>query len=156
MIVRAMRLDDVPTAQGIEEASYSEPWLSEQFTELLELSVGFGLVAEDDEGEMLAYAMGWVVADETELANLAVAPGVRGRGLGRGILDRFLEEAARRGARKAYLEVRESNRAARALYEALGFRVVGRRDGYYGNPVEDALVMKADPRASVDPPRGDR
>lgn len=154
--LRPMELDDVAAAVEIEEASYSEPWPADQFTDLLELSVGFGWVAEDDAGRMVAYAMGWVVADEAELANVAVTPESRGRGLGTRLLRRFMADAARRGARKVYLEVRESNAAARALYERHGFRVVGRREAYYRSPEEDALVMKGDPRDAVDPPETGR
>lgn len=155
-VLRPMGLDDVPAAVEIEEASYTEPWPADQFVDLLELSVGFGWIAEDPPGSVVAYALGWVIREEGELGNLAVAPDRRGRGLGTRILRRFLDDAVDRGARKVYLEVRESNTAARELYERHGFRVVGRREGYYRSPEEDALIMKGFPAASVDPPESDR
>lgn len=156
VVLRPMELDDVAAAVEIEKASYTEPWPADQFVDLLELSVGFGWIAEDPSGSVVGYALGWVVADEGELANLTVALERRGEGLGTRILRRFLDDVTDRGARKVYLEVRESNAGARELYARHGFRVVGRREGYYRSPDEDALIMKGFPAASVDPPESDR
>jgi len=58
------------------------------------------------------------------------------------MLDAVLIELGHRGVRAAFLEVRESNTAARALYGSRGFREIGRRKNYYRRPVEDALVMR--------------
>jgi ribosomal protein S18 acetylase RimI-like enzyme len=74
--------------------------------------------------------------------NLTVAPELRGRGLGRFLLGLARDLAVRRGALEAYLEVREGNRAARALYRSAGFSEVGRRPGYYTRPPEDALILR--------------
>jgi [ribosomal protein S18]-alanine N-acetyltransferase len=71
-----------------------------------------------------------------------VAPEVRGQGVGARLLDDALAAARRNGATAAYLEVRDSNAAARALYASRGFEQVGRRRNYYRKPVEDALVMR--------------
>ena len=73
--------------------------------------------------------------------NLAIHPDWRGRGLGRRLLARVLAAAYGMGVRRATLEVRRSNLAAQRLYAAAGFRVVGVREGYYAQPVEDALVL---------------
>jgi ribosomal-protein-alanine N-acetyltransferase len=80
-------------------------------------------------------------ADEAELANLAVAAAERRLGIGRILLDDVIAEAGTRGANRIYLEVRESNAAARALYSQAGFREMGRRRRYYSAPVEDAVIM---------------
>ena len=74
--------------------------------------------------------------------NLTVTPEGRGRGLGRFLLRLAKDLATRRGAREAFLEVRESNLAARALYRSAGFSEVGRRPGYYTRPREDALLLR--------------
>jgi len=81
------------------------------------------------------------VADgEFEILNLAVAPEARRQGLARALI----EEALRRGGRW-FLEVRESNAAARALYGSVGFREAGERRGYYSDPPEKAIVMVREP-----------
>jgi ribosomal-protein-alanine N-acetyltransferase len=81
------------------------------------------------------------VLDELHINNLAVLPAYRRAGIGLALLRHALDEGARMGARRATLEVRRSNEAARQLYERFGFSVVGVRHGYYSNPVEDALVL---------------
>src|SRR5216683_3224520 len=81
------------------------------------------------------------VLDELHINNLAVLPAYRRAGIGSALLTHVLDEGARMGARRATLEVRRSNEAARQLYERFGFSVVGVRQGYYSNPVEDALVL---------------
>lgn len=74
---------------------------------------------------------------EREILNLAVHPARRRRRIAEALLK---QELARGGT--FYLEVRESNLAARRLYEGLGFEAIGRRDGYYADPSESAIVMK--------------
>ena len=75
---------------------------------------------------------------------LAVAPVARRRGIGGLLLDEVVAGATRAGVRSLYLEVRESNSAARALYESRRFLPVGRRRGYYQRPPEDALLLRRD------------
>lgn len=87
---------------------------------------------------------GWVVIDELEVDNLVVAPAAKRQGIGRALLMEALHLAWQRGTKKAYLEVRESNLAAISLYELFGFRQVGKRRGYYSQPIEDALVLRLD------------
>jgi ribosomal-protein-alanine N-acetyltransferase len=69
---------------------------------------------------------------------------MRGQGVGGRLLDATIGELERRGATSTFLEVRESNAAARALYASRGFDSVGRRRNYYRRPVEDALVLRRD------------
>jgi ribosomal-protein-alanine N-acetyltransferase len=83
-----------------------------------------------------------VMGPEGEIADIAVAPEARGRGVGGVLLDRVTELLAESGVRTIYLEVRESNLAARGLYDARSFRMIGRRRGYYQHPAEDALVLR--------------
>jgi ribosomal-protein-alanine N-acetyltransferase len=81
------------------------------------------------------------VLDELHINNLAVVPAFRRAGVATALLERVLQEGAALGARRTTLEVRESNEAARLLYERFGFTVSGIRRGYYTKPVEDALVL---------------
>lgn len=82
------------------------------------------------------------VASEWEIENLAVAGAARRRGLATRLLGEFLNRVRRAGAAAVYLEVRESNRAARSLYEKCAFVESGRRRGYYSQPAEDAIVYR--------------
>lgn len=93
---------------------------------------------------MAGYVVALDAADEGEILNLAVAPAGRRRGLGRALVQDILGALAERGVRYVYLEVRESNAPARALYAAHGFKEVGRRTQYYRRPVEDAIVLRRD------------
>jgi [ribosomal protein S18]-alanine N-acetyltransferase len=99
-----------------------------------------GLVAEVD-GRVVGFLAGRGVAGEAELENMAVASAARRRGLGAELLKEFLQWCLAGKFSNVHLEVRESNAAARALYERSGFRESGRRTGYYQDPSEDALTM---------------
>jgi len=119
-----------------------EPWPVEALAGSLQ---GRGVVALGLAGPtgLAACALGRVAADEAELHSLSVHPGLRRQGLGRLLLEAFLEAAGSRGARSVWLEVREANAAAIALYLASGFLPAGRRRRYYDNG-EDALVLRLD------------
>ena len=109
----------------------------------------FFAVAKNRVGGLVAgYVVGWHVLDEAELANLAVDPGIRGRGIGRLLLDAMLADARSRESARVFLEVRESNEAARQLYASRGFGQVGRRTKYYRGPEEDALILCCEVRNS--------
>jgi len=95
-------------------------------------------------GAIVGYVVALEAADEGEILNLAVAPAGRRNGLGRALVQQILEVLTARGVRQVYLEVRESNEPARALYAAHGFKEVGRRKQYYRRPVEDAIVLRLD------------
>lgn len=91
---------------------------------------------------MVGYVIAQYAADEGEILNLGVAAPYRRRGLGRALVEQALAELAALGVTGVFLEVRESNRAARRLYEVLGFREVGRRTQYYRRPEEDAVLLR--------------
>ena len=133
---------DLPAVVAIENGCYSQPWsettLLNELTGLPHSRV-WGIKAA---GELLAFAVVWVIADEGHLANLAVAPRARRRGLARLLLQESLLDARRRGAAAVYLEVRASNRAAQELYLSAGFRLIGIRPRYYENNQEDAVLMR--------------
>lgn len=137
-----MRPDDVDAVLEIERASFGVPWSEKTFRNLLRRSNASLLVAEEEGGGVAGYAVLWSVGREAELGNLAVRHGLRRRGVGRRLVAAVLRSAATSGARAVFLEVRESNDAARRLYDVAGFETVGRRRGYYTRPSEDALVMR--------------
>ena len=140
--VRAASEDDLAAIHAIECASFGDPWALEGFRDLLDHPRAKMEVAVDSNGAVLGYAVAWYVADESEIANLAVAPAARRSGVGALLLDRILRAAAEFGAQSVFLEVRESNEEARKLYEARQFEVAGKRTKYYRKPDEDALIMR--------------
>lgn len=143
---RQMVLADVPRVAALEMASFTAPWKADTFEHLLDRSSGCHLLVLDDGDEgVVAYAVLWCVLDQGELANIAVAESHRGRGLGRRLLDQVMERARQQGVESLYLEVRVSNVAAIELYRSAGFKDVGFRKKYYDRPVEDALIMVAQP-----------
>ena len=100
-------------------------------------------VMHEDE-RVLGYLCLWEITDELHITNIAVHPTCRRQGIGRTLLQGVLDDARQRKLRLVVLEVRPSNTEARTLYETFGFRVIGRRQGYYYDTGEDALVMEAD------------
>jgi ribosomal-protein-alanine acetyltransferase len=99
------------------------------------------LVIEENsavEGFLIACGVG----SDWEIENIAVSGPARRRGLGTRLLGEFIELVKREGAQSVFLEVRESNRAARALYEKWAFVESGRREGYYSEPEESAIVYR--------------
>ena len=96
----------------------------------------------EEEGVVLGFLVAHPLGDEWEIENIAVNGPARRRGLGTRLLGEFMKLVENRGGKHVFLEVRESNRAARALYEKWAFVEAGKRKSYYRDPEEDALVLK--------------
>lgn len=90
--------------------------------------------------ELVGFLVARHLAPEWELENIVVAPLARRRGVGKRLLEALLAAARETRSEAVYLEFRESNAAARALYEKMGFRETGRRKSYYTKPLEDAVL----------------
>lgn len=140
MIVRKASAADIPAVAALERSEFPDGADEGMLTRLLDTDGGVILVAEEG-GDLLGYVWARFVLDEGDIGNIAVAPGSRRRGIGAALLAALLEEAARRQAAVVQLEVRESNLAARWLYEKNGFETVGKRKKYYEKPTEDAILM---------------
>jgi ribosomal-protein-alanine N-acetyltransferase len=141
-VIEDMTLDDLPAVLEIERRSFATPWTEENFRhEVVENPIALNRVLRVD-GGLAGYVSAYLVAGELQVNDIAVAPEMRRRGLGRQLLDDVLAVARERGAAFATLEVRPSNAAARALYAARGFVEVGRRPGYYPESGEDALLLE--------------
>jgi ribosomal-protein-alanine N-acetyltransferase len=143
VVLRQATVADLPEVAALERACYGDPWPASAFASLPENARVYFAVARHDVRERLAgYVVAWYVLDEGELANLAVAPDLRGQGIGRSLLDAVLNDAELRGTAQLFLEVRQSNQAARRLYASKNFEEIGRRKRYYRNPTEDALILR--------------
>jgi [ribosomal protein S18]-alanine N-acetyltransferase len=139
--IRPMEDVDVAAVMEIERAAFTMPWTESTFYGLLKRSDSLLWVAESAEG-VVAYAAVWIVLDQAELGDIAVADGWRRRGIARRLLETALDAVREKGVRELYLEVRPSNHQARRLYEQYEFVEVGRRKDYYARPREDALVLR--------------
>ena len=140
MQFRPMLEVDLEQVVEIEKASMPSPWSKELFEEELRRTVAYYFVME--EGTQVAGYMGyWEAPEEAHIINLAVAPSFRKIGVGQKMVEQCMAFATKRGAKLATLEVRESNAAARRLYEKCGFRFIAIRKKYYSDNQEDAHVM---------------
>jgi len=136
--IRPAGTPDLPQVAAIERQVFSDPWSAGAFVDVL--WQGTSWVAEA-QGHVAGYLIGRAAADEAEVLNLAVAPFHRRRGIGTALLEYALLRFREAGARRAFLEVRESNRSAQDFYRTHGFHLVGRRRFYYSRPAEDALIL---------------
>jgi [ribosomal protein S18]-alanine N-acetyltransferase len=139
--IRPAQPADAGRLVPLERRCFSDPWSEVAFEELLRFPHTVALVAERD-GDVGGYLIARAVAEEGEILNLAVRPEERRHGLGSRLLEAGLSALMEGGAHLVWLEVRESNAAAQALYRRRGFTAAGRRARYYKNPVEDALVLR--------------
>ena len=123
----------------IEKLSFQEPWTREMFERELSLPMSRFFIFKYN-NKVAGYAAGWLILDEAHITNIAVHPEYRNKGLGRQALEFLVEDMYIKGARKALLEVRETNVAANKLYTSAGFKAVGFREKYYKN--EGAILME--------------
>jgi ribosomal-protein-alanine N-acetyltransferase len=138
-----MTLQDLDDVLAIEQASFKTPWSRGAFRyELTQNRVARSTVVRA-EGKVVGYLCLWEIGREIHITNIAVDPDWRRRGIARTLIGDMLEGARQRGITQVFLEVRPNNVEALGLYERFGFRVIGRRKGYYVDTGEDALVMEA-------------
>jgi [ribosomal protein S18]-alanine N-acetyltransferase len=146
MSTRRATLADLDAIMALERASFpSDAWSDAMMREELESPHGWYVVVEEA-GRLIGYAGLRAVrgAADADIQTIAIAAGGRGRGRGRALLTALLAEAARRGVRDVFLEVRADNPVAQSLYASEGFAEVGRRARYYQPDDVDAIVMRLD------------
>lgn len=143
IVVRNLVIADVDAISHLEHSIFTDPWPKSVFLREARLADESHnrVIADPDNGEVLAYSIAWFVADEVHLANMAVKPSARRRGFARCLLEDLEVESRLRGARMIVLEVRRSNQSAQELYRRNGFYPVSVRRRYYQDNREDALVM---------------
>lgn len=122
----------------IERACFRAPWSENMLRE--ELGKGIFLVAEQD-GRTAGYVGCQTVLDEGYITNVAVSPDFRRQGIARALIAELTAKAEENKLAFVTLEVRESNAPAIALYTGAGFAPVGKRNNFYSNPTENAVLM---------------
>lgn len=141
IVLRAMQDQDVPAIMAIEERAYPFPWTAGIFHDCLR--AGYSCHVIEREGELIGYGVMSSGAREAHILNVCVSPDERGRGYGRLLMERMIEQARRLQAEMMFLEVRPSNQPALRLYARLGFNEIGTRNNYYPAEQgrEDALLL---------------
>ena len=140
--IEPMTEKDLLAVSAIEEASFDPPWPLNSFrTDLQYNRLAFYRVAHFED-RLVGYIGAWLVLDEVHITTLAVDQEFRQKGIASALIQLLIDEAVNRGALSMTLEVRPSNKAARAFYKKWGFTIRGRRKRYY--PDEDALIMTCD------------
>ena len=141
----AMTIAHLDAVVEIENAAYPFPWTRGNFIDSLASGYPAQVLSDSDQpGRVIGYFVAMEGVDELHLLNLTVAPEVQRRGHGHHMLDALVELCGQRGALQLWLEVRQSNPRAHALYLRRGFLDIGVRRGYYPAAAggrEDALVM---------------
>jgi ribosomal-protein-alanine N-acetyltransferase len=144
--IERMTEHDLVEVCAIEEESELSAWGWDAYHNELQSRIDtIMLVARPDlvprEYQVAGFIVARLYADELHVNNVAVRPEFRGQGIGSGLLQTTLDQARKRRAKMAQLEVRAGNAEAQKLYQRCGFTVVGRRKNYYREPTEDALLM---------------
>jgi len=144
MLIRPATSEDVSAIVAIQLRNpHAAQWQASDYARLAGDPGGVLLVAEAARGQILGFVAAQRVADEAELQNLAVDPEYQRHGIGQALLEGVHGRLRATGTKRVYLEVRPSNQSALALYQSSGYSIVGRRQGYYPAPREDALVLSA-------------
>ncbi len=140
--VRWMHASDLYRVVQIERRCYTTPWTEASFRfEIERQSHAIPLVLTI-ETVVHAYCCAWFIADELQINNVAVDPDSYRQGYATILLRTLLKRIRAAGGKRATLEVRETNVAARKLYETLGFQAHARRSGFYSNPREAAVMLE--------------
>jgi ribosomal-protein-alanine N-acetyltransferase len=143
--VRRMVEADIPAVTAIDHISFSLPWPESSYRFELEHNPNSRCWVAVLKNEIAGILVLWKVLDEAHIGTLATHPDFRQRGVGRILLSRALLEAREEGCTTSFLEVRNTNLAAQALYNQFGYEITGRRPHYYHDTHEDALLMTLTP-----------
>ncbi len=145
MNIRAADESDISQLVAISEAADSAAhWTPQQWTDIFcsQAPPRCAWIAQQESNSRI---IGFLVAQhngpEWELENIAVLPDFRRQGAGAQLMSALLSHARVHDAERILLELRASNLSAYRFYHVSGFQVLARRRAYYGNPVEDALIM---------------
>ena len=134
-----LQVEHVSQIVEIETQSFHEPWSSDSFRDVIS-NPHFQSLGIFIDQKLAGYIFYYTVMNELHVMNIAVHPSYRQKNCGTKLLTKIHEFGKKGKIQFAYLEVRETNEAAQALYTKLGYKKLGRRIKYYSNQ-EDALLM---------------
>jgi ribosomal-protein-alanine N-acetyltransferase len=140
-VIRKMTMGDLEQVVAIDQVSFSLPWLARSFQfELTDNPASRCWVADLD-GLIVGMVVAWLIVDEIHIATFATHPEFRKQGIGKDLLLHTLRSAKTDGALTSFLEVREGNDVALEMYRKFGYVESGRREGYYRDNDETAILM---------------
>lgn len=139
-MIRRMQAGDLEQVAELEKCCFSESWSYRLLEAGLYSDYDIYYVFEQEE-KILGYCNLRILAGEGEVQRIAVLPQYRGRGLGRKMMEAMMNVSRENQVTAVSLEVRESNTAARSLYESYGFAEEAVRKDYYHEPTENAVIM---------------
>ena len=145
-LIRPMTAADLPAVYANECVAYAKQGWTQTILEDC-LHAGYAAwVLDDVEQGVIGHAIQMLVADEAQILNVCIHPLWQGRGFGRMLLQHLIEQARSANLASLFLEVRESNTSAQALYRSAGFEQIGLRRSYYpglgdSGAREDARVL---------------
>ena len=140
MDIRRALPDDASDIATLEVEYFSNPWDKKDIFSYI-CSEGSMCFSAIENGAVVGYIIGKKIPPEGEIYRIAVRADKRQRGIGYRLLSYALKTERGSGVETVFLEVRESNTPARALYRADGFNEIGIRKNYYKDPTENAVVM---------------
>jgi ribosomal-protein-alanine N-acetyltransferase len=140
ILIRDMRISDIPEIMNIEQISFSIPWSENSFISEIQNHYSYSRVAVLGD-TIIGYICASLVIDEGHILNLAVHPEFRRCGIATHLFKVILDELKTTCCNKIFLEVRFSNESARKFYVKHGFGISGVRKNYYALPREDAVIM---------------
>ena len=138
--VRETVMEDAAAIAEMEHQIFSDAWSEKSVLDTMNQKNAVCLTAEKA-GRIIGYVLSYTAADEAEIARIAVAEEFRRQGTARAILRELENVCSSKGVKKLLLDVRESNREARAFYTDMGFQEDGIRRRFYENPQEDGILM---------------
>jgi ribosomal-protein-alanine N-acetyltransferase len=139
--IRRMTVEDVPAVAQLDQLSFSLPWTERSFHfEVTSNPASRCWVAERG-GVIAGMIVAWLLVDEMHIATLATHPDFLRQGIAQALLAHVLKLGVAEGAVSSFLEVRESNSVARAMYRKFGYEETGKRPRYYKDNDEDAILM---------------
>nr|WP_300885015.1 tRNA (adenosine(37)-N6)-threonylcarbamoyltransferase complex dimerization subunit type 1 TsaB [uncultured Schaedlerella sp.] len=140
LVIRELKAEDAAAAAEIEYQSFPDPWSQNGILDTVSNPSTVCLLAEKA-GKAVGYLFAYRAGDEAEIARIAVAGEQKRQGVGKSLMRTLEEIGKKKQIRRLLLDVRESNREARAFYEKMAFQEDGIRRGFYQDPPEDAVLM---------------
>lgn len=139
-LIREMKAEDAAAVAEIEYQTFPDHWSQNAVLDTLSNPQTVCLLAEKA-GKAAGYLLAYLAGGEAEIARIAVSEGLKRQGIGKKLLQLLEETCKERQVGRLLLDVRESNREARAFYQKMAFQEDGVRKGFYQSPAEDAVLM---------------
>lgn len=140
LTIRPATAAEIPEIVALEAEGFARPWKAAMYAEEIAREAAWVDLAVAD-GEIVGFVCAWLIAGSCHLLRIATRGDRRGAGIGRALVESLVERARAAGCDQIELEVASQNQPALRLYERSGFALVGRRPGYYRDPVDDALLL---------------